>query len=352
MRSATRTDSLEDGIELSWSSPPGCPNADAVREKVRALAGNALRTMRRVRATGHVVRQAGRYRLTLTLREGGSVWRRTLDSESCTDLAGAAAVVLGLFLDRNPSEARSEARPSREARSRGEAGPPNESEARNETESTTSDPQRAANESESASAEGPTPEPREDPESTSASPPSRSESSVDRRGWRIVIPAPVVLLDLGPLSDSQMTYGGGLGVHLGAWRLAALGRLPQRTTLRVPSLPQAEVELERFGAELWGCWGWRFGPLDLAPCITGAFDHRTARGAGRDVSGRTARSLGFALGGGAAVRLFPVEWAALTATAAARVETSRPRLVIDGLGEVARLGPAQLSFSLGSEWIF
>ncbi|HLV67111.1 MAG TPA: hypothetical protein VKY73_14925 [Polyangiaceae bacterium] len=308
---------------------------------------------RRVRVAGRIVPHAGRYRLTLTVHEGGSVWKRTMDSDSCADLAGAAAVVLGLFFEQNP--AMTDATPRSRSGSRREA-PGARREPSAEPPASPDAERDDAMDAEPPSTDEPPAEPRTEPAPSPAPRPSRPETQSpdfgERRRWHALLTVPVALLDLGPISDSALTYGGGLGLRLDAWRVIALGRLPRRTTLSARDFPDVDVEIERLGAELWVCRGWRAGPLELGPCLSAALEHRTARGVGPEVVGRSARALSLALGGGAVVQWFPLEWVALTGTALVRVESSRPRLVIDGLGEVARFGPAQVSFSLGPEWIF
>jgi hypothetical protein len=46
------------------------------------------------------------------------------------------------------------------------------------------------------------------------------------------------------------------------------------------------------------------------------------------------------------------ETLALRATLSGGVHAGRPRLIVDALGEVQRLGPGQLAFSLGPELSF
>jgi hypothetical protein len=58
------------------------------------------------------------------------------------------------------------------------------------------------------------------------------------------------------------------------------------------------------------------------------------------------------VGVGGVAHLHLASWAALILAASAGMETSRPTLVIDGLGGLRRLAPAQVSVTVGSEWIF
>src|SRR6185295_6374301 len=89
-------------LDLSWDAPAGCPQADAVRSRIRELAGDALRSASHLSAAGRVVKVGERYRLTLSVRETNGPRERTMESDSCADLAGAAAVALGLLLKSEP----------------------------------------------------------------------------------------------------------------------------------------------------------------------------------------------------------------------------------------------------------
>jgi len=90
----------EEQVELDWQAPPECPQRAAVQQKLRSLAGEAWRTTERVSAKGRIEKLERRYRLTLSVRDGATVKERTIESDSCVDLGGAAAVTLGLLLGR------------------------------------------------------------------------------------------------------------------------------------------------------------------------------------------------------------------------------------------------------------
>jgi hypothetical protein len=83
-----------------------------------------------------------------------------------------------------------------------------------------------------------------------------------------------------------------------------------------------------------------------------ALDWITARGLGPEVSSRAGRAKVLVLGAGAAAHLHLFDWLAIVATATVGVQTSRPRLVIEGLGEVGRIGAVRASLGLGPELIF
>jgi hypothetical protein len=90
------------GVEVRWVAPAACPGADDVRARVRRLLGTDTVEASpddRLIAEGTVVAIGRRYRLSLTVRpeNGPASAARVFDSESCENLAGAAAVTLALL---------------------------------------------------------------------------------------------------------------------------------------------------------------------------------------------------------------------------------------------------------------
>jgi len=302
----------EDAVELDWSAPAGCPDASAVHERIRSLAGETLRTKERLRATGRIERRGTRFRLTLTVRDGDTVGERTVDSDACTDLAGAAAVALGLLLEdkRQAEAAATQTKPSKPE----------------------GDPK-------------PSPGPAQD-DVTQDGPPAATSDDGERL-FRAMVLLPHPTYDLGPLPTPSIGLGAGLGAKFEAWRFLAIGRYYPTVGVAASDYPAAGANIDRLSAELWTCHGFRSGRVELAPCLTGSLDHYTARGTGLDVAPRSGRAAAFALGGGVAGDVYLFDWLALSATAALRVETSRPRVTINDFGEVKKLGPAQASFALG-----
>lgn len=313
------TAQAEDAVELDWSAPPGCPGAAAVHERIHALAGENLRTKERLRATGRIERRGTRFRLTLTVRDGDTVGERTVDSDACTDLAGAAAIALGLLLEdkRHAEAAAIQTKPNPD----GDASRPSRPA-----------PSRAP----------------DDVTNDKTSPPTSDEGE---RLFRALVLLPFPTFDIGPLPEPSVGLGAGLGAKLEAFRFLAMARYYPTIAVAASDYPAAGANVDRVSAELWACHGLRAGRFELAPCLTGSLDHYTARGTGVDVAPRSARTIAIALGGGVAADVHLLDWLALSATAALRAETSRPRITIDDFGEVKKLGPVQASFALGTTWI-
>lgn len=306
-------------MELEWSAPPGCPDASVVMARIRSLAGGTLRTKERLRATGHIERRGERFRLTLSVRDEGVAGERTVDSDSCADLAGAAAVALGLLLENKRQEEEAQAGPDKTSGSPGKTPTP------------PSGPQPAK----------PSSEPSPDDGSTA------SEDGGGERAFRVLAQLPLATLDLGPLPATSYGLGVGLGVKVEALRVVAVGRYFATVSVVAPDYAAVGADIDRLSAELWGGYGWRAGLFELTPCITGALEHYTARGVGTFVAPYAARTLAFALGGGVMADVHVADWLSITGTTAVRAETSRPRFVVDEFGEVRRAGPVQASFALG-----
>ena len=86
------------GPELLWTAPANCPQEAGVRERLRSIIGGLNVSQSRLRAEGEVTQVDGHFHLKLVVHDGELVGERSLDSDSCEDLAGATAVALGLLL--------------------------------------------------------------------------------------------------------------------------------------------------------------------------------------------------------------------------------------------------------------
>lgn len=324
-------------LELEWDAPPECPRAAAVNQKLDALLGDAAAKTSRLRAEGRIVRVDGRYRLTLTVHEQDRTRDRTIESESCGDLAGAAAVTLGLLL-----RAQSEAATGAGTSPSGAAENPNGA-AGNE-----SDVRGAAPAAAPAAAKSPGAE-EHDAESRSETP--QAPSPPPR--WNVLLRVPTAHLDVGRLPKTSFGLGGGVGFRYGDWRAGFSGRIFFGQTLWSNlASPDGGAEVHRAVLEAWICRGFRWADFELSPCVTAGLDHLGAKGAGMDVIPESATSNSALLGGAAVVHYHLAEWLAVVGSAGLGVETARPRLTITSLGDVQTLGPILFSVGVGPEWIF
>jgi hypothetical protein len=309
-----------------------------------------------LRAEGRITRLGTRYRLTLIVREGAVRRERIIDSDSCVDLAGAAAVALGLLLRDAPNDETTSAPPDA-ATTRGEARGPASTTTGGES------PSNTAGESSSSAGSSPSRQGSQNsrpsneqqaltPDDDVAESPEEPSPSADGAEFRFVVRAPLLALDIGPLPAAVASLGAGVGIRYGAWHLTAVARVFQEETLWSSLIPEAGVRVEHAEAELWTCRAWSGGRFDVAPCLVLGLNRLTAAGTGPGVTARTQHSTSLTVGAAAAAHFHLFDWMALFAAVGGGLETSRPRFVIEGLGEAGRWGPARISAGVGSEWIF
>jgi hypothetical protein len=307
------------------------------------------------------VRIDGRYRLILGVHEGDAVLERRIDAESCKDLAGAAAVALALLL-RDDEVSREPTGRSRNATEPGATGPEpgnthDASSSDNQDASPTSgDAARTGNQQSDQNA-GPNPNERSEvkaPETpatreTPAEPtPTTNETA---RAWRILV-HPLATLDVGPLPRPAGTFGLGLGWRSDDFRLLLVGRRAVEQSIASSAQPDAKADVRRMSLELWACRSWRRGIVEGGPCLLLAGERTAASASGLGTTSADASVLSFGIGPGVAGEVHVTRWLALAAHANLLLETSRPRLLLGGLGEVGKLGPASLSLGIGAELAF
>ena len=333
-------------LDLEWDAPQSCPQAEAVRDRVRSLAGAAWSTAERLHAAGRIVRSGDRYRLTLTVQEGGAARERNMESDSCTDLAGAAAVALGLLL-RHAPEAADSGDTTATAGSGGTASATDSSEHKASDGSTAGS--SAATRSEKASPAVKTPAKERPAASEQAPSPDSPEGA---HHLHFLLRAPVVTGALLTLPAASVGLGGGLGLRYDGWRLMAQGRVFAAQTLRDAYDPETGVRVSRATAELSVCHGWRSLEWELAPCLGVTLNRFTPTGRGADVLARSHGATVPAVEAGGTAHVYLAEWAALVASVNIGISSSRPRFVVEGFGRVGRVGAAELSMEVGPEWIF
>lgn len=312
------------GPELSWDAPAGCPQAAEVRARIEAIAGAAVQKETHLQARARVTRADGRFHLRLWLRDGELTGERNITADSCEDLAGATAVALGLML-------RSET-PLTERALRG---------ARD-----------TAGGDASASQAEPVPPapPAVEPQASEAAPPLRSRSAA--RPVRALVRAPALVGELGALPEPSAGFGLGVGAHYDDWLFVLSGQFWLPQTLHGTAFPGHGARVARQLASLTMGRAFRAGRAEVGPCLTLALQRISARGTGAGVTPSEARAVWLGVGAGAQGALEVAEALAIFADVGARVETARPLLAIDGLGDVAQIGPVALAAAVGLQWSF
>jgi hypothetical protein len=308
-------------LSLRWDAPPGCPQRDEMFERIRKLAGAALEQAELLSVEGDIEPANRRYRLTLVVRSGSDERNRTIESDSCADLAGAAAITVALLLgvdaialegDGGQGTGGSGADTSKQAASGASGKPPAETK----------------------------PPPVEEP------PPKKEDA--DR--WSALLRAPIGALDIGPLPRPAFGVGLGAGARFGTWRFVLTGRASLEQSVNAPDA-NFGADLQRLTGELAACRGWRSPDFEVAPCLGVALEHLNARGFGDGVSPTTQRTTWVAPGAGVVGHWYALESLAFYVSVTGYLELSRPLIVVEGLGEVVQLSPVSLGTTIGAEWI-
>lgn len=310
------------GPELSWEAPAGCPQLSDVRARIDAIAGSSVKRETRLQAQGRIVKEDGRFHLKLVVRDGELTGERNITSDSCEDLAGATAVALGLMLRS--------ATPLSESALNGTGSP--------DVAGTTKPAQPAP---------APTHKDAEPP--TAPTQPNPSTAS----HWRAIVRIPTVVADYGPLPDPNIGVALSAGGRYDQWRFLVSGQLWLNQTVHGGAdLPDYQARVRRQTATLTLGHAFRLGRFELAPCLVLALERIAARGAGAGVTPSEAQAVWLATGAAFQGSLALSKTVALFADVGARVQTSRPVIAIDGLGDVRQLRPVGLSSALGLEWSF
>jgi hypothetical protein len=333
-------------IDLHWEAPTGCPQENDARARILKLLGSR-RPDNDLRAEGTIVRTHGRFRLELVVRVAGLVETRTLESNSCEDLAGAAAVELGLLIhsaDTAGEPNRTRTQPPTSPPVSGPKPPNSRSEGTDEhPPQGTSNASPAEQASKSAKAASKT-----QVESEAKAQPPSVES---QRRWRALVQAPLLALGVGPLPRPTLGVGLSLGLEYAKWQLQLNAIYWKRQ--RVPALdfPGYGADVDRIGAAFWAGREFRFSWFALSPCLTVGLERVSARGTGRNITPSTRDSIGMTAGAGAQGRLYLASWIRLLMAVGGQVELSRPQISINGVGSVDQFAPAALLVAGGLEWI-
>jgi hypothetical protein len=336
-------------LNLRWDAPPGCPARGEVLDRIRALAGSSLDKTEGLSAEGRIARTQSRFWLTLVVREGGQVRKRVISADSCADLAGAAAITLALLLgvDVSAGDSRAQNDPRgaapQTAPDQGERSDGANEDRRREQQSERGATERAKQSDELAD--------RSRVPSDGLAAPGGSSSA---RRWTLLIRAPIVAADVGPLPQPSAGVGVGAGIGYETWRFLIAGHVHRGQTINAADSGAsfaAGADLERITAHVGTCRGWRSAKFEIAPCVGLAIEHLNAQGFGQGVSPEVRRALWAAPSAGAVAHWYALKSLAFFAGATGYLELSRPRLVIEGLGEVRQLGPVAARLTLGLELI-
>jgi hypothetical protein len=353
-------------LDLSWTAPAGCPQQRAVRDRVRALAGPLTRRDATPRVEGEVTRVGGRFRLRLVVRDGKLSGERTIESDSCKDLVGAAAIAITLLM--RSGEPPTESKPPQNASQR-DAGPhdtgPRDANVNQDTNSRGSETpsgSKSASEATNEARPAPTPAPVESsaperippvsPDGTrDAARENTARNAASERSWRVLLVAPLATLGFGLLPSPSFGLGAAAGLSYERWRIRIGGQFFVPQTVQADGLLDYAVKVRRATGGVTVCRELGQSRFELSPCFGVSAERLTARGLGAHIVSSDQHATWLSLGPGATGRWKVLAALSLMLELGLQIETARPSLAIGGLGD-QRLGPVALSAGLGSEWIF
>ncbi len=333
-------------FELTWTAPPGCPAQAQVRQRVEALVGAARPAKEPLSAAGTITQTGdSRFRLMLVVRSGDLVGERNIESTSCADLAGAAAVTLALLLrSEEPLGDLAQLPPE------GSTGATGRSPSTSPRKSDGTSPERAGSESRPKGDQEATKD-TEDEDTESAAPGARDSAASSSRALHGLVQAPRVALSLGPLPNPSFGLGLAGGVSFADFRFLLEGEKWWEQSVASEDFPGFGADVDRITVTARGCRELRWQRFTVAPCLTLSIEHIRAVGTGPELEPRSQRATWLAPSAGVQGLLHLTSWLSLVASLDAHIEASRPQITIDGLGDVAELAPAAVTIIVGSEWI-
>ena len=320
-----------ESVELSWVAPENCPQQSQVQHQLQALFGNSSSdTQSPLIARGSITSVDGHYRLTLYIERRAAHGVRLIESDDCQSLGNAAAVVLGLLVEKERALGRE----------------------LSETE--------ISNNPEQARPPDNPPKPELAPEAAKLvvlQPVTQVE-----RPWHLLLRAPVGSVNYLALPQVGWGVGLGIGVSYNKWRVVAAGTFFQAQEQLATAHPY-RVEYRRKTLELVGCHGWRSGAFELAPCGVVTADnvnvHASMKdalaGANDSFTATDRKSYWLSLGGGISGFLYLQRHVALLVSGAGRITTNQVRFAVGtatGVDQAHRVPLGTLDAAIACEWIF
>jgi hypothetical protein len=354
-------------IDIRWEAPPDCPQENDVRERIQNLLGSG-RHDNHLRAEGTITRMDRRFRLDLVVRVRDLVGTRSIEANSCEDLAGAAAVELGLLIHSaksvsepsrsgtlpptfppargsEPSSSRSDGMDKPSSQGKSDASPKERTPAGAKSESKTDvEKDKTDVEKDKTDVE----KDKTDVEKEAKTQPNQVES---RWRWHALVQAPALEVGVGPLPHPAIGIGFSIGLEYAKWQWQLKGISWQRQSVPAPGFPGYGTDVDRIGAAFWGCREFRSSWVGLSPCLTVGLERVSARGNGRNIVPDTQHATEIPLGAGAQGRLYLASWIRLLLAVGGEIELFRPQISIKGVGSVYQFAPAALSAAVGLEWI-
>lgn len=310
---------------LEWESPSVCPQQPEVDEQIRTLLGAAPGSAlpSHLRAKGVIAPIGERFQLTVSIQMGQTKGTRVIAADECRSLGKAAAVVLGLLIRKERDLGR--------ALSDSDLG------------------------SDFAHASPPPPStPITSPKADEPTPQTPDEPST--RTWFLLARGPSVTLDYFTMPEPQVGFSISAGVLHHPWRAFVSGALWLSEARSTEGVAAYRATFKRQSLEAWACHGWRWGELELSPCILSAVEFLSASASGDRLTRLSPHTLALTPGGGLTGYLHLAPHLALFFAATGRFWTNRPAFEVQGMfGTTYRphtVPLATVQTSIGSEWFF
>jgi hypothetical protein len=316
-------------VELTWQAPKLCPQEPEVQQQLRALVGtSSSERTSPLQANGTIEPSGVRYRLTLFIGRTATHGTRVIESDDCKSLAKAAIVVLVLLVQKEETLGRELS----ESEISGQPEPPKEP----------PKPSAHVPATETPPAEPPKPHPL--PSSPGPSSP-----------WRFLLRAPEARVDFMTLPRVGYGIGLGAGVAYREWRASVRGTIYKTESVMSLSLQPYQVQYHRESIGVLGCYGWRSGLVEVAPCAELEADRIFAHASGDNLVSTDRTAFWISIGGGISGYLHVHRHAALVAMGTGRVTTNRASFLVGtftGTEQAQRVPLVTFDATLGCEWFF
>jgi len=313
-------------VELTWEAPENCSQLPEIQKQLRALVGaSSDELVSPLRAHGTIEPLGKRYRLTLVIERSATRGTRVIESDDCHSLGKAAAVVLGLLVQKEIALGRELS----ESEISGQRQPPSE-------------PEKPF---------PPVPSRETQPAKPQPLPPRTQPS----RNWHLLVRAPEAKVNFMTLPRVGYGIGLGVGVAYKAWRAMVDGAFyPSQDEVSMGAQPY-RVEFQRKTVEMMGCHGWRSGSVEVAPCAVLAADNVSAQASGDSLVSTNRTAFWISIGGGISGYVHLFSHLSLVASGNGLIATKRSRFLIGTLTGVQQAHKVPLGAANGSlacEWIF
>jgi hypothetical protein len=318
----------EEAVELKWEAPARCPShADAQLRLERALAERGASPADRASVDVQVTEKgSGRYELSMQVRLGDRIGRRTIEGEDCEALADVAALVVAIALDPG-GDATFETLETQETE---------------EAPVVVPQPDASAREDEAQAAVSP-PAASADASIEPAAPPRPPVAARPRPSFFAQAGAGVGVGMLPSAGPSIALAFGPRGRH---WMATLGGTFWFRREGRVPEHPEVGGELRLWSIDARGCGIPAIGIVAFPLCGGLGVGMLHGRGIG-ELQPRSARSAWVAIRVGPGLEVWPVRRFGLWVRAEGAFVVARPTFEVPNRGEVCCANIATLDAAVG-----